>query len=111
MLAFREAPVAVVMEGVPIARVVFVVRLPALDKESEAELTTSVLLPSKDWMLSRSGLRRRVTASQTGPFALALFWGSNGLARKEGQPGIPRGNHRWAYPWRRGFADKAETKV
>lgn len=48
-----------VMEAVPIARVVFVVRVPALDKESEAELTASVLLPSKDWMLSRSGFRRR----------------------------------------------------
>lgn len=47
-----------VMEAVPIAGVVFVVRVPVLDKESEAELTASALLPSKDWVLSRSGLRR-----------------------------------------------------
>lgn len=46
------------MEAVPIARVVFVVRVPVLDKEREAKLTASALLPSKDWMLSRSGLRR-----------------------------------------------------
>lgn len=34
-----------VMEAVPIARVVFVVRVPVLDKESEATLTASVLPP------------------------------------------------------------------
>lgn len=45
-----------VMKAVPIARVVFVVRVPVL--ENEAKLTASVLLPSKDWMLSRSGPRR-----------------------------------------------------
>lgn len=31
------------MEALPIARVVFVVRVPVLNKESEAELTASVL--------------------------------------------------------------------
>lgn len=50
VLAFREAPVAVLMEAVPIARVVFVVRLPAFDKGSGAELTASFLLPSKGWL-------------------------------------------------------------
>lgn len=58
MLAFLEVPVAMAMEAVPIAGVVFVVRVPVLDKESEAKLTASALLSSKDWVLSRLGLRR-----------------------------------------------------
>ena len=52
MLAFLEALVAMVTEVVPIARVVFVVRVPVLDKESEAKPTASILPLFKGWILS-----------------------------------------------------------
>ena len=41
-----------VTEVVPIARVVFVVRVPVLDKESEAKPTASILPLFKGWILS-----------------------------------------------------------
>lgn len=74
-MSSREAPVAVAMEAVPIARVVFVARLPALDKESEAGLAASVLLPSQDWMLSRSGLRGRGHGLPDEPLCLRVMLG------------------------------------
>ena len=92
MLAFLEAPVATVMEAVPIARAVFVVRVPALDKESEAKLTASALLLPRIGCYQDLASGGGVTASQTGFFALALFWGSCDLGRKDRGPGVPREN-------------------
>lgn len=74
-----------VTEAVPIARVVFVVRVPVLDKESEASPTASVLTPYEDGMLSSPGLRRRVTALQSGHCASALSGGPRGSP----QVGLP----------------------
>lgn len=55
-LASLEAPVAMVTEAVPISRVVFVVRVPVLDKESEANPAARVLAPFQglDAVKSRS---------------------------------------------------------
>lgn len=47
------------MEAVPIARVVFVVRVPVLDKESEAKPTASVLPAFRGLDIVKAGSRRR----------------------------------------------------
>lgn len=47
------------MEAVPIARVVFVVRAPVLDKESEAKPTASVLPAFQGLDTVKAGSRRR----------------------------------------------------
>ncbi|CAI9170491.1 unnamed protein product [Rangifer tarandus platyrhynchus] len=57
-LAFLEALVAMVTEAVPIAGVVFVVRVPVLDKESEAKPTAAILPLFQGLDIVNSGLRR-----------------------------------------------------
>lgn len=69
-----------VIEAVPVARVVFVVGVPVLAK-SEAELTASVLPPFQALALTIE--EEGVAAFHTGHFALAFFWGSSGFTRKE----------------------------
>lgn len=44
-----------------------------------------------------------MTASQTGHFALELFWESNGLARKEQRPSCPRENPQVGLPTEKGL--------
>lgn len=57
-LAFLEALVAMVTEAVPIAGVVFVVRVPVLDKESEAKPTAAILPLFQGLDIVNSGLGR-----------------------------------------------------
>ena len=61
------------MEAVPIARVVFVVRVPVLDKESEAKPTASVLPAFQGLGIVRLAPGGGVIATQTGLLALKLW--------------------------------------
>lgn len=86
------------MEAVPIARVVFVVRVPVLDKEREAKPTASVLpafqgLDSvKTWPQEEGGQPPRLVflPLNSGEGPVALPEGSDHLA-------IQERTHRWVY--------------
>lgn len=105
MLAFLEVLVAMVIEAVPIARVVFVVRVPVLDKEIEAKPTASVLPPFQELEIVKSWpWEEGVTASHSGHFALTFFWGSNGFCQKGVQlPSPPRQTPQVGSPVKKGL--------